>query len=37
LRWGAACGAAAASLSGTAVGSPSLVKQLVALAEVHQI
>ena len=37
LRWGVACGAAAAGLSGTAVGSPNLVKQLVALTEFHQI
>lgn len=37
LRWGVACGAAAASLPGTGVGSRDLVEKLVTMAEVQQI
>ena len=37
LRWGVACGAAAASLSGTAVGSHKLVKNLVSLTQIQQL
>jgi len=34
LRWGVACGAATASLAGTAMGSYPLVEQLVARVRV---
>jgi 1-phosphofructokinase family hexose kinase len=37
LRWSAACGAATASLDGTAVGSKSLVQRLVGQVEVVSI
>jgi 1-phosphofructokinase family hexose kinase len=37
LRWGAACGAATASLDGTAVGSLDLVKQLFSQTTIKRI
>lgn len=37
LRWGAACGAAAASQSGTGVGSREMVENLVTKTEIQQI
>lgn len=36
-RWGVACGAATASLSGTAVGSAELVNDLLAQVRVHSV
>ena len=37
LRWGIACGAAAASLSGTAVGDRALVETLLAQVHLEQV
>jgi fructose-1-phosphate kinase PfkB-like protein len=35
LRWGVACGAATASLSGTAVGDRALVESLLAQVKIE--
>ena len=37
LQWGIACGAATASLPGTAVGSPELVQNLLAQVKIKQL
>lgn len=37
LQWGIACGAATASLAGTAVGSPALVQTLLAQVKIKQL
>jgi 1-phosphofructokinase family hexose kinase len=37
LRWGIACGAATASLAGTAVGSPELVNSLLAQVKIKEL
>jgi 1-phosphofructokinase/6-phosphofructokinase 2 len=37
LRWGVACGAATASLSGTAVGSRALVEELLDQVELKPL
>ena len=37
LRWGVACGAAAASMSGTAVGSPEVVERLLAQVRLTEV
>jgi fructose-1-phosphate kinase PfkB-like protein len=37
LRWGIACGAATASLAGTAVGSPALVHTLLEQVKIKEL